>query len=418
MAMKENDSEFQELLSAYLDGELNPAQAEKLQRRLTQEEQAKALLDDLKKVSAMIGALPREKAPAFLAEEVQQEIERAALLSKAPAAAESAGRNHLLLRKLAAVAAMVMLLGAIGTIIYSILGKESAPAGTASSYTVPRVVSNGSPGEIFRSTMDSVREKEETVMAAGDSAKTQPREIPAAAPEAPNRLATAKSAEPSEAGEYGSIHLVVSTRHADASRDRIEQAFANAGITSVIRKQTQGLRQFAFLCSKAQLTQIYPDLNPSEEGPLRLRIASLGGTVEEFPLADLNQLLLVARTRGPQAQKQVAMDFSRKTSLNTPETDQELPGQPVEAWLNEMIAQARPEIKDLRNLGGVSPEIPCQTCPQAAEPLHAKDSLWTANPDAMSEEPQASLQEPSASAPAMSDEELVAVVLVLKEETP
>lgn len=57
-----SDREF-ELLSAYLDNQLGPAERARLERRLAQEPKLKAALDDLRSVKATLTALPKVKPP-------------------------------------------------------------------------------------------------------------------------------------------------------------------------------------------------------------------------------------------------------------------------------------------------------------------------------------------------------------------
>ena len=52
-----------EMLSAYLDGQLSPADARRLQGRLTSEPDLKAALDDMRVAPRLVGKLPKRRAP-------------------------------------------------------------------------------------------------------------------------------------------------------------------------------------------------------------------------------------------------------------------------------------------------------------------------------------------------------------------
>jgi len=114
------------------------------------------------------------------------------------------------------------------------------------------------------------------------------------------------------------------------------------------------------------------------------------------------------------------VDFLKKPGTEEVENQKELPEEPVEAWLNRMIAQAKPELKDLRNLGGVAPEIPCDTCPQkVTEPLPREENLWSANTESPAEETAKKTFGTAGSAPLIepSEEEMIAVVLIVEEQS-
>ena len=55
--------EQHELLSAYLDGEVSAAERAEVERLLASDAAARKALDDMRRISAMVGGLPRQKAP-------------------------------------------------------------------------------------------------------------------------------------------------------------------------------------------------------------------------------------------------------------------------------------------------------------------------------------------------------------------
>jgi hypothetical protein len=83
-------------LSAYLDGELSPERAREVERFLSESEEARRTLADLRAVCEALRTLPRMHAPGALPERVRRSVERQVLLPKRP----PAGRARVL--KLAA----------------------------------------------------------------------------------------------------------------------------------------------------------------------------------------------------------------------------------------------------------------------------------------------------------------------------
>ena len=109
--------EVQEQLSAYVDGELPPGEAQALQRHLEQCVACRELADELTSVARVLSSLPRHAAPAELSEEIRSRLERQLLLAPMGESAEIAARADRRLSRerpamwprVAAVAASVIL---------------------------------------------------------------------------------------------------------------------------------------------------------------------------------------------------------------------------------------------------------------------------------------------------------------------
>ncbi len=89
------DADNFERLSAYLDGELSPAERAEIERWLERDAEARSLFNELRQVASIVAALPRERAPADMADAVVARCERAALLGEAdfrPRGAAAAAR--------------------------------------------------------------------------------------------------------------------------------------------------------------------------------------------------------------------------------------------------------------------------------------------------------------------------------------
>jgi hypothetical protein len=96
-------------------------------------------LRQLQNTKALLGALPRAEAPVEMLDQVKFALERRSLLDERPTrAGVSAGRRHLIARRLVAAAAMIALLGVLGAVVYQILAPVPA--------SDPRVVAIGRGG--------------------------------------------------------------------------------------------------------------------------------------------------------------------------------------------------------------------------------------------------------------------------------
>ncbi|MBU4398757.1 MAG: hypothetical protein KKE86_05405 [Planctomycetes bacterium] len=85
-----NDPTQNELLSAYLDGELNAAERADVERLLAADPAARQLLDDLRAISVTLQALPQEKIGEDLSGAVLRTAARRVLLEGAPGETEDA----------------------------------------------------------------------------------------------------------------------------------------------------------------------------------------------------------------------------------------------------------------------------------------------------------------------------------------
>jgi anti-sigma factor (TIGR02949 family) len=81
MEMPMDCQRIQENLSAWLDGELPPAEMETLRRHLAECAACRQVADELRSVAALLKNARRQAAPPELAEEVQSRLERDMLLS-------------------------------------------------------------------------------------------------------------------------------------------------------------------------------------------------------------------------------------------------------------------------------------------------------------------------------------------------
>jgi hypothetical protein len=105
-----------EQLSAFLDGELPPADAAALEQRLARDPALRLELEELAEVKRLVGGLPRAKAPASIKAAIRERLERQSLLAELSPAAEPR-RGWLIFIHVAAAAAAFLL---VTTVTYMV----------------------------------------------------------------------------------------------------------------------------------------------------------------------------------------------------------------------------------------------------------------------------------------------------------
>ena len=111
-----------EMLNAYVDGELNTRQKTEFQRLLGREEPLATQVQKLEQLKQLVGSLPREEAPDDIADQVLDILERKTLLGERKVVFTPANSfRHRILRRVNAIAAMLVLFAALSGLIYSIV---------------------------------------------------------------------------------------------------------------------------------------------------------------------------------------------------------------------------------------------------------------------------------------------------------
>lgn len=119
--------EKDELLSGYMDDQLTPRQLTELKRLLANDLQFRQELEAVEHQRRLLQSLPVETAPAGMAEEIRSALERRFILADSAPRFDTVGKWRLHLRRLAAVAAMILLpLLALGVVVYMILQPTAA----------------------------------------------------------------------------------------------------------------------------------------------------------------------------------------------------------------------------------------------------------------------------------------------------
>ncbi len=122
--MKEN-MDIDELLSGFIDGELTERQHTEAQRLIAHDAGVAQRLLELQSCRILVSSLPCVEAPAGMVGQIKASLERSAPIVQPPVRIEQVGARHLLVRKVAAAAAMIGLVGVLAAVIYTIVAPES-----------------------------------------------------------------------------------------------------------------------------------------------------------------------------------------------------------------------------------------------------------------------------------------------------
>ena len=122
--MKE-DMSINELLNSYLDGELAQRHQTEVGRLISHDAEVAKHLRELEKCKMLVSSLPYDEAPAGMAERIKASLRKRAVVGQRPYRIEErAGARHLLVRKVLAAAAMIVLAAIFGGVIYTILAPQ------------------------------------------------------------------------------------------------------------------------------------------------------------------------------------------------------------------------------------------------------------------------------------------------------
>ena len=116
-----------ELLNSFIDDELPARQRTEVQRLITHDSRAAQRLRQLQSCKMLLGSLPRTQAPSDMAEQVKASLQIRAPLVQQPSTFKiRQGTRHLLVRKLAATAAMIALIAALAVTVYTIVAPDGS----------------------------------------------------------------------------------------------------------------------------------------------------------------------------------------------------------------------------------------------------------------------------------------------------
>lgn len=130
--MKENP-DIEGLLNSFIDDELPTRQRIEVQRLIAHNAHIAKRLRELQKCRMLVGSLPRDEAPAEMAEQIKTTLcsrkagalERTGLPAQRPSGpSDQTGARHLLARRLIAAAAMIGLIAVLAVTVYTIVVPE------------------------------------------------------------------------------------------------------------------------------------------------------------------------------------------------------------------------------------------------------------------------------------------------------
>ncbi len=122
--MNEN-LKIDELLNAYVDGELSPRQETEVQRLLDHDEDIVRRLNEIKSVRHLVKNLPSENPPENILEDIKSKLERHTLLEERPQQkTEIIGKFSLFARKIVSYAAVLVMISGLVFVIYQIVSPD------------------------------------------------------------------------------------------------------------------------------------------------------------------------------------------------------------------------------------------------------------------------------------------------------
>ncbi len=117
-----SDPNLDELLSSFMDGELNPRQRTEVQRMASHDSQVARRLRQLQNTRSLLCSLPIAKAPSDLLDQIKTSLERHSLLQEQPVLGRhTIGAWTLACRRFVSVAAVLVLMGVLGFVVYQIV---------------------------------------------------------------------------------------------------------------------------------------------------------------------------------------------------------------------------------------------------------------------------------------------------------
>ena len=289
------NQELFELLSAYLDNELNEHQLEKVAQLLQEDPQAQTLLNDLKTNSNSISSLLRETVPRDMTDEVLYVLERDTLLDGNDDMAIVAGERHLRFRNFMGAAAIFILVGAVFMVIFTILkpgkiqeeNRYLAHADTRSNPEAPmiRKAITRPNSEIveFNSIKDAARFIGQTDQEREDSEPVISSEITMARKAVPSVQVPLPQLPPMKSFEipkplWGSLKLSSTISSNDKyTIERLSNLLNRVGGDFLADSDSASLYTFAFVCRQEEFADFYMALRENLPGDINVQIDNVNG---------------------------------------------------------------------------------------------------------------------------------------------
>ena len=134
-----DEEQLGELLSAYIDHELDERETVFVQRLLEEDAGARALLDELQQTVSAVSALPSHSAPHSLAEDLEARLDRSELLVDFSEPADVSGpRRSSWLAMLSVAASVVLSVGGGLWVMRDSVDPEAGRRGDAVAINTPK----------------------------------------------------------------------------------------------------------------------------------------------------------------------------------------------------------------------------------------------------------------------------------------
>ncbi len=268
-----------EILTAYLDGELTADEARKLELRIDAEPQLADELSKLRAVKDAVRSLPREKLDAGFASGVLEQIERRHLIS----GDHSASRGNIHWSRYLTSAAMVLMVIGLGTLVFVTLyvpdqTDEVAIADKTQSKIIPPLQPAERAGEFATKRTQTTPETRHYLEADSQEVaglEIAPTEIETAA--APPAV-QADQAAPQEPHEPQTLESFLSDQQITA-KDRPEAVIREAILTDNLPAAKANLQRIlaSFDIAPASAAQPADDQGTSEQPKSNIYSASPAG---------------------------------------------------------------------------------------------------------------------------------------------
>jgi negative regulator of sigma E activity len=142
--MKEH---IDELLNGYVDGELPEREHTEVLRLIKHDPAIALRLRQFEKMRMLVNSMPPAEAPANMVSRVMAALDaRTAPIYEPTVSGKASGARHLFVRKLMTVAAMFVLVGVLGVVVYTILKPGSS---LTPGKTVTTVATHTSPQDFY-----------------------------------------------------------------------------------------------------------------------------------------------------------------------------------------------------------------------------------------------------------------------------
>jgi len=141
--MKADERNMDILINSYIDGELSPRQHLEFKRMLENDTTVKAKYQEVLNVRTLVHSVERAVPAEDIGERVRSILERKTLFGEVSSVDRPRPVRHLILRKLAAAAAVVLLVGVLSSLVYSIYAPQGGASVRGLASNLPEAATHG-----------------------------------------------------------------------------------------------------------------------------------------------------------------------------------------------------------------------------------------------------------------------------------